>query len=578
MDHVTINIFVLLWYLMTCNNYIMALDNLKDVYKSDNIRIKFFCKNIWILRNQESIKKCMSVRSKPELTYLSKTFFDSHYHKMGIGNIDISHDYWSMIHSSLLNAMMNIMQSDGVNTVIDDLIENHSHFLINNNKPINVNLRKFISCIWAEFCFGKQKHLSYNYSIMREKYTECIGNTFYDNKWKNYPIIGPLTCKWKRFKYKGKFEEADEILKSLLACSKTGFFKLFHQELIEYINACSEFNDTILQQVMMDNAFLCFLVEDFLYGIILESVITKAKGKSLNNFSNNNNNNNNNNDTTLFIQSLRKGFLFPWRARKITRNNNIFKKGDYAICNVLDTGLYFSCGPRSCIGQTFVRKFFDRFWNTFSQYDMNESTDLELSQIIRHKDPNIGMIVSKHWIDFKFKRDYLKKHIPYSIHKGVSKFYHVHEITENPKLYGDIVEKLVSHIEIPVEHAKNIGDDIVIVSMEARGWLFASPVAYKCKIPLTLARKSNKLPGVVSFINYKKDGYDKSESIEIAQNMKSKKAIIIDDGIASGKTLSALCKLLESQKYTIVLICCVINHTYTKRKFNKYKVKTLFDI
>ena len=100
-------------------------------------------------------------------------------------------------------------------------------------------------------------------------------------------------------------------------------------------------------------------------------------------------------------------------------------------------------------------------------------------------------------------------------------------------------------IDVIVENLKDKNIDYV-VGPEARGFLLGAPVAYALGVGFVPIRKPGKLPAeVVSFEYDLEYGTDKIEmhkdSIE-----EGKKVAIIDDLLATGGTVEAATKLIES--------------------------------
>jgi adenine/guanine phosphoribosyltransferase-like PRPP-binding protein len=80
-------------------------------------------------------------------------------------------------------------------------------------------------------------------------------------------------------------------------------------------------------------------------------------------------------------------------------------------------------------------------------------------------------------------------------------------------------------------------------------------------------------------------GYGKTDALEIPINkkdgLKDKVAVLIDDGIASGGSAEACCKLLEQLNVSVKLVLAMIKHQYAQTNASLFtpfrKVKTLFD-
>ncbi|KAJ1404451.1 Phosphoribosyltransferase-like [Sesbania bispinosa] len=77
----------------------------------------------------------------------------------------------------------------------------------------------------------------------------------------------------------------------------------------------------------------------------------------------------------------------------------------------------------------------------------------------------------------------------------------------------------------------------IVAGMEARGFIFGSPIALGIGAKFVPMRKHNKLPGAVQ---------------------PGERAIVIDDLIVTGETLYAAAKLLERAGVHVVECACVI--------------------
>ena len=120
-----------------------------------------------------------------------------------------------------------------------------------------------------------------------------------------------------------------------------------------------------------------------------------------------------------------------------------------------------------------------------------------------------------------------------------------------------------------------------IVAVESRGFVFASPLAYKLSKSLILVRKKNKLPSDTYSEEFELE-YGKAE-LEIHKDSikKNENVVIVDDLIATGGTAKAAAKLVERSGGKVKSFIFVINlfDLGGKDLLEKelYKVLTLID-
>ena len=167
--------------------------------------------------------------------------------------------------------------------------------------------------------------------------------------------------------------------------------------------------------------------------------------------------------------------------------------------------------------------------------------------------------------------NYLKEHLPYYPHKKIPKFYRVEAITEDPDLFGFAVDQMCEMI-------KRIGKVDGLATSEARGFLFAA-IAKQLHLPLYLVRKKGKLPGPTDGETYQKS-YDEMETIEISldSNVAGKNIVIIDDGLASGSTTTAMYNLLTRQNANVVHAVFCIKHTYVACQYDETPYDYVFEL
>lgn len=117
----------------------------------------------------------------------------------------------------------------------------------------------------------------------------------------------------------------------------------------------------------------------------------------------------------------------------------------------------------------------------------------------------------------------------------------------------------------------------VILSVEARGFIFGAAVAYKMGVGLVPVRKKGKLPHKTHSIMY--DLEYGQDTLQIHQDAfaKGAKVLIVDDLLATGGTTQAVVKLVEKMGGEIAGIAFVIELLPLKgrEKLKGYEVTSL---
>ena len=112
----------------------------------------------------------------------------------------------------------------------------------------------------------------------------------------------------------------------------------------------------------------------------------------------------------------------------------------------------------------------------------------------------------------------------------------------------DQISKLVKNIECDK-----------IASIESRGFIFASPLAYNLSKPNILMRKKNKLPAEKYSIDFKLEYGNATLEMHKDSIQSHEKVIIIDDLLATGGTAEAAGKLIEKAGGKVAGFIFVIN-------------------
>lgn len=116
-----------------------------------------------------------------------------------------------------------------------------------------------------------------------------------------------------------------------------------------------------------------------------------------------------------------------------------------------------------------------------------------------------------------------------------------------------------------------------IVAIDARGFILASPLAYKIGAGICLVRKKGKLPyKTIEVASNKEYGKD-ILTIHKETIKKGEKVIIVDDVLATGGTIVSAISLVEKLKGEIIGISVLIDLPFLEgyKKIKKYKLNAL---
>jgi adenine phosphoribosyltransferase len=130
---------------------------------------------------------------------------------------------------------------------------------------------------------------------------------------------------------------------------------------------------------------------------------------------------------------------------------------------------------------------------------------------------------------------------------------YIRDIPDFPKpgiLFKDITPLLADPpafryaVERMRDHYRDVDID-AIAAAEARGFLFAAPLAYELAKPLIPLRKPGKLPYQTHSIQYELE-YGSAELHAHVDGVEpGARVLLVDDLLATGGTMAAGCKLIE---------------------------------
>jgi len=161
----------------------------------------------------------------------------------------------------------------------------------------------------------------------------------------------------------------------------------------------------------------------------------------------------------------------------------------------------------------------------------------------------------------------------------------IREIPDYPKpgiLYRDITpllahyEAMMMAIDLMAEPFLDAKVD-VIAAAEARGFIFAAPLAMRLKAGFVPIRKPGKLPYELRSFKYDLEYGSDELQIHIDSIKPGQRVLLVDDLLATGGTMEACCRLLEQADAEIVG-CSFLIHLATlggEARLNPYHSRSV---
>ena len=116
-----------------------------------------------------------------------------------------------------------------------------------------------------------------------------------------------------------------------------------------------------------------------------------------------------------------------------------------------------------------------------------------------------------------------------------------------------------------------------IAAAEARGFLFAAPLALALRVPLVPLRKPGKLPYRTYSLKYDLEYGQAELHMHIDGIKPGQRVLMIDDVLATGGTMAAGCKLVERAGGIVVSCAFLVELTFLegRKKLDGYEVFSL---
>ena len=123
-----------------------------------------------------------------------------------------------------------------------------------------------------------------------------------------------------------------------------------------------------------------------------------------------------------------------------------------------------------------------------------------------------------------------------------------------PRAFRYAVERLRDHYR---------GQQVdAVAAAEARGFLFAAPIAYELGKPLIPLRKPGKLPYRTHSVQYELEYGSAELHAHVDGVAPGAKVLLVDDLLATGGTMAAGCKLIEKAGGVVVGCAFLVELTF----------------
>lgn len=119
----------------------------------------------------------------------------------------------------------------------------------------------------------------------------------------------------------------------------------------------------------------------------------------------------------------------------------------------------------------------------------------------------------------------------------------------------------------------------VLAAAEARGFLFAAPLAMKLGLGMVPIRKPGKLPYEKHSYSYELEYGTDTLEMHVDGVKKGQNVLIVDDLLATGGTVEACCRMIEKCEANVVGCLFMLNLTFLDgaKKLEPYPVISLLD-
>ena len=142
-------------------------------------------------------------------------------------------------------------------------------------------------------------------------------------------------------------------------------------------------------------------------------------------------------------------------------------------------------------------------------------------------------------------------------------------LVKDAAAFRTVIDRFVAHFRDQQLHK--------IVGIEARGFIFAAPLAYELGVGFVPVRKTGKLPAEKLSQSYELEYGAATLEIHVDALEKGERVAIVDDVLATGGSSSATAKLIERLGGVVVGVAFVGELTFLhgREKLDGYDVLSL---
>src|SRR5262245_35756006 len=142
-------------------------------------------------------------------------------------------------------------------------------------------------------------------------------------------------------------------------------------------------------------------------------------------------------------------------------------------------------------------------------------------------------------------------------------------LLSEPAAFQEAIDRFLDHFrQRPID---------AVAAAEARGFLFAAPLALVMKKPLVPLRKPGKLPYRTHHLQYDLEYGSAELHVHTDGFFAGARVLIVDDLLATGGTLAAACQLIEKAGAKVAACTVLVELLFLKGR-DKLKPHEIFSI